>query len=68
MSIGTRVYVHATATVSIKKCLADKGVTQSRDSWDIVITDDKGDTVTLYCFGDNAVLTADLTGEGVCTN
>ena len=40
-------------------------MTQSRDSWDIVITDDKGDTVTLYCFGDNAVLTADLTGEGV---
>ena len=25
MSIGTRVYVHDTATVSIKKCLADKG-------------------------------------------
>lgn len=68
MSIGTRVYVHDTATVSIKKCLADKEVTRSRDSWDIVITDDKGDTVTLYCFGDNAVLTADLTGEGVCTN
>ena len=65
MSISTRVYVHDTATVSIKKCLADKGVTQSRDSWDIVITDDKGDTVTLYCFGDNAALTADLTGEGV---
>ena len=68
MSIGTRVYVHDTATVSIKKCLADKGVARSIDSWDIVITDDKGDTVTLYCFGDNAVLTADLTGEGVCTN
>jgi hypothetical protein len=65
MSIGTRVYIHDTATISIKKCLADKGVAQSRDSWDIVITDDKGDTVTLYCFGDNAVLTADLTGESV---
>ena len=68
MSIGTRVYIHDTATISIKKYLADKKVTRSRDSWDIVITDDKGDTVTLYCFGDNAVLTADLTGEGVCTN
>ena len=48
-----------------KKCLSDEGWTQEKDSWDIVITDDKGDTVTLYCFGDNAVLTADLTGEGV---
>ncbi len=66
MSIGTRVYIHDTATINIKKSLSRSQLT--RDSWDIVITDDKGDTVTLYCFGDNAVLTADLTGEGVCTN
>ena len=68
MSIGTSIFVHDTATISIKKCLSDEGWTQEKDSWDIVITDDKGDTVTLYCFGDNAILTADLTGEGACTN
>jgi hypothetical protein len=68
MAIGTRVFVHDTASISIKRCLADEKVEHSRDSWDITITDDKGETVVMYCFGDKAVLTADLTGEGVCTN
>jgi len=63
MSIGTNVFVHNTATIKIKKTLAND--TQSKDTWDIIIEDNKGERVTIYCWGDNAVLTGDLTGENV---
>jgi hypothetical protein len=61
MSIGTNVFVHNTATIKIKKSLAND--TQSKDTWDIIIEDDKGERITVFCWGDNAILTADLTGE-----
>jgi thymidylate synthase ThyX len=60
-----QVQLRIKAPVFVARQLVKHKVTRSIDSWDIVITDDKGDTVTLYCFGDNAVLTAVLTGEGV---
>ena len=63
MSIGTNVFVHNTATIKIKRSLASE--TQSKDTWDIIIEDEKGERVTIYCWGDNAVLTGDLTGENV---
>ena len=63
MSIGTNVFVHNTATIKIKKTLAND--TQSKDTWDIIIEDDKGERITVFCWGDDAVLTADLTGENV---
>lgn len=63
MSIGTNVFVHNTATIKIKRSLA--GETQSKDTWDIIIEDNKGERVTIYCWGDDAVLTGDLTGENV---
>ena len=63
MSIGTNVFVHNTATIKIKRSLASE--TQSKDTWDIIIEDDRGERVTIYCWGDNAVLTGDLTGENV---
>lgn len=63
MSIGTNIFVHNTATIKIKKSLA--GDKQSRDTWDIIIEDDKGERITVYCWGEDAVLTADLTGENV---
>lgn len=63
MSIGTNIFVHNTATIKIKKSLA--GEKQSRDTWDIIIEDDKGERITVYCWGEDAVLTADLTGENV---
>ena len=63
MSIGTNICVHNTATIKIEKSLA--GDTQSKDTWDIVIEDDKGERVTIYCWGDDAILTGYLTGEGV---
>ena len=63
MSIGTNIFVHNTATIKIEKSLAND--TQSKDTWDIIIEDDKGEKVTIYCWGEDAVLTADLTGENV---
>ena len=63
MSIGTNVFVHNTATIKIKRSLA--GETQSKDTWDIIIEDNKGERITIYCWGDDAVLTGDLTGENV---
>ena len=63
MSIGTNVFVHDTATIKIKKSLA--GDSQTKDTWDIIIEDNKGERITIYCWGDDAILTADLTGEGV---
>ena len=63
MSIGTNIFVHNTATIKIEKSLA--GDTQSKDTWDIIIEDDKGERVTIYCWGDDAILTGDLTGEKV---
>jgi hypothetical protein len=60
MSIGTNVFVHNTATIKIKKTLAND--TQSKDTWDIIIEDSKGERVTIYCWGDDAILTGDLTG------
>ena len=63
MSISNRIFVHDTAKINIKKSLA--GAEQTRDTWDITITDNKGESVTIYCWGDDAILTADLTGENV---
>ncbi len=63
MSIGTNIFVHNTATIKIEKSLAND--TQSKDTWDIIIEDNKGEKVTIYCWGEDAVLTADLTGENV---
>ena len=63
MSIGTNIFVHNTATIKIKKSLA--GDTQSRDTWDIIIEDDKGERVTIFCWGDDVILTGDLTGEKI---
>ena len=62
MSIGTRIFVHDTVKINIKRSLEDDK--QSKDTWDITITDDRGESVTIYCWGDDAILTADLTGEG----
>ena len=63
MSIGTNVFVHNTATIKIKRSLANDK--QSKDTWDIIIEDERGERVTIYCWGDDAILTADLTGENV---
>lgn len=63
MSIGTNIFVHDTATIKIKKSLA--GDSQTKDTWDIIIEDNKGERITIYCWGDGAILTADLMGEGV---
>lgn len=63
MSIGNRIFVHDTVRINIKKSLSKSQLT--RDTWDITITDNKGESVTIYCWGDDAILTADLTGENV---
>ena len=63
MSIGTRIFVHDTAKINIKRSLSGSQLT--RDTWDITITDDRGENVTIYCWGDDAILTGDLTGEVV---
>jgi len=63
MSIGNRIFVHDTAKINIKRSLSGSQLT--RDTWDITITDKKGESVTIFCWGDDAILTADLTGEGV---
>jgi hypothetical protein len=55
MSIGTRIFVHDTVKINIKRSLADDK--QSKDTWDITITDDRGESVTIYCWGDDAILT-----------
>tara|TARA_R110000787_G_scaffold108225_4_gene216609 strand:- start:795 stop:992 length:198 start_codon:yes stop_codon:yes gene_type:complete len=65
MSIGNRVFVHDTATIKITRSLADDSGPMSKDTWDILITDERGDNITIYCWGDNAILTGDLTGENV---
>ena len=61
MSIGNSVFVHNTATIKIKRSLA--GESQTKDTWDITITDNEGQSVSIYCWGDDAILTGDFTGE-----
>ena len=63
MSIGTRIFVHDTVKINIKRSLSGSQLT--KDTWDITITDDRGENVTIYCWGDDAILTGDFTGEGV---
>ena len=71
MTINNRIFVHNTASIRVEKCaqpsekVGARGDTQLEDVWDIVITDNKGDTVVLFCFGDKPIFTVDLTGEGV---
>lgn len=61
--MSNSVFVHNTDTIKIKRSLAGEG--QTKDTWDITITDKEGQSVSIYCWGDDAILTADLTGEGV---
>ena len=63
MSISNRIFVHDTAKINIKRSLSGSQLT--RDTWDITITDKKGESVTIFCWGDDAILTGDLTGECV---
>ena len=49
MTIGSRTFVHDAVSVTLKKCLSEGA--DSDPNWDVIITDDKGDKVHIYCFG-----------------
>ena len=61
MSITTNLFVHDTNTISIKKCKAER---QAYDFWDIIIKDKDGHSIKVFCWGDEAELKINTTGEG----
>ncbi len=51
MSISNTIFIHETKTIKILKCV--KGVGGSKhNSWDITLTDQDGETLKIFCFGD----------------
>ena len=60
MSISSSIFIHNTKLIKIVKCI--EGVNDSkRDSWDISITDKDGETLKVFCFGDDFKLIQDNT-------
>ena len=49
MSITNTIFIHDTKTIKIVNG-------SKHNSWDVTITDKNGDCVTLFCFGEGAVV------------
>ena len=64
MTIGTRTFVHNAVSVTLKKCPKREG-SESDPNWDVIVTDDKGNKVIIYCFGYGKEIKfiEDLSGE-----
>ena len=64
MSITTNLFMHDTSIISIKKCKAgEDGKGQAHGLWDIVIKDKDGRSIKVLCWGDDAELEINTTGE-----
>jgi len=62
MSITNTIFIHDTKTIKIVKCI--EGVDGSKhNSWDITITDKDGETLKVFCFGDDFKLIQDNTAD-----
>ena len=62
MSISSSVFIHDTKSIKIVKCI--DGVNGSKhNSWDITITDKSGETLKVFCFGDDIKLIQDNTAD-----
>ena len=60
MSISNNIFIHDTKTIKILKCV--EGVDgHNNNSWDITITDKDGETLKVFCFGDDFELIQDNT-------
>jgi hypothetical protein len=62
MSISSSIFIHDTKSIKIVKCI--EGMNGSNhNSWDITITDKDGETLKVFCFGDDFKLIQDNTAD-----
>jgi hypothetical protein len=62
MSITNTIFINDTKKIKILKCVA--GVNYHKQtSWDITITDKDGQTLKVFCFGDDLKFIQDNTAD-----
>ena len=60
MSISNNIFIHDTKTIKILKWV-EVVDGHNHNSWDITITDKDGETLKVFCFGDDFELIQDNT-------
>jgi hypothetical protein len=53
-SMGTTIYMHHTQTIKLQR---------SNGGYDLIIDNGEGNTVYLYCFGEDVILSANLVDD-----